>query len=382
MPPHFFELSNSLNATSPSSSSSSIYHSYNNISNTNNNNNTNNISITNTNTVNNITNQTTNFINTEENLTDLNSVLSTEDLIPISMENTYAFDGILNEHTFGDLDKLNPSPNYTDLQFSTNLPQFQINHPSTSNGSLSLNEIKREPYIRNDEDTMSSFSCSGESNVLPAIKTMINPRNGKIIVERQYGPITVRPRRNPAPTLANGRRSRNARLPAEEEAKRETRRKRNRLAAEKCKLKRAKVENELEINLKHLQDEAKSLQMEEKKFLEQKQKLLDLYNIHIELNACLTRRTATSNEQTISNNVYSNSTNAFTNSYEFVNVQNNNNTNNNNDFSAYTYQTTNMYNSNTTLNLQQQQQATSQMTIPNYQATTVQQYNMYENNQW
>ena len=97
-----------------------------------------------------------------------------------------------------------------------------------------------------------------------------NNNNSFIRIQKQYGPIVVKPRTNPAPTLKTGRKSKYISLSTEEEEKRDKRRSRNRQAAEKCKQKRIEIEEKLEINLKNLMAEQKSIQLEKQKLLEEK----------------------------------------------------------------------------------------------------------------
>jgi hypothetical protein len=77
--------------------------------------------------------------------------------------------------------------------------------------------------------------------------------------ELRYGPVVVRPRKKPAPTLSSGRRSKNAVLTPEENIKREIRRQRNRVAAEKCKKKREEIETGLENTVKQLENKSNEL---------------------------------------------------------------------------------------------------------------------------
>ena len=84
-------------------------------------------------------------------------------------------------------------------------------------------------------------------------------QQSRVAHEKRYGPIVVRPRKNPAPTLASGRKSKYTVLAAEEERKREIRRSRNRQAAEKCKQKRGEIEEQLELRLKYLEGEKGSV---------------------------------------------------------------------------------------------------------------------------
>jgi hypothetical protein len=102
------------------------------------------------------------------------------------------------------------------------------------------------------------------------VTSLVNNNNSSIKIQKQYGPIVVKPRTNPAPTLKTGRKSMYIKLSAEEEEKRDKRRSRNRHAAEKCKQKRTEIEEKLEINLKNLMAEQKSIQLEKQKLLEEK----------------------------------------------------------------------------------------------------------------
>lgn len=69
----------------------------------------------------------------------------------------------------------------------------------------------------------------------------------------EFGPIKVKPRKRPAPTLATGRRSKYENLPPDEAAKRDVRRKRNREAAERVRLNRLAVEKELQQQIDELE---------------------------------------------------------------------------------------------------------------------------------
>jgi len=108
-----------------------------------------------------------------------------------------------------------------------------------------------------------------------------NNKNSSTKIEKRYGPIVVRPRNNPAPTLNTGRKSKYIALTVDEERKREMRRSRNRQAAEKCKQKRIEIEDQLEDNLKYLLNQQKSIQLEKQKLLEEKlhlEKILKQHN--------------------------------------------------------------------------------------------------------
>lgn len=91
--------------------------------------------------------------------------------------------------------------------------------------------------------------------VEPAVTTI--PDNGQRSYEENdtiaFGPIKVKPRKRPAPTLATGRRSKYETLSPEEEAKRDVRRRRNREAAERVRLNRLAVEQQLQEQIDILQ---------------------------------------------------------------------------------------------------------------------------------
>lgn len=112
--------------------------------------------------------------------------------------------------------------------------------------------------------------------------------------ELHYGPVVIRPRKKPAPTLSSGRRSKNAVLTPEEDVKREIRRQRNRVAAEKCKKKREEIEKGLENTVKQLESKQNELMAnlnnlnKKKAFLE---KLLQQHNCY-----SYTRQTHNNNE--------------------------------------------------------------------------------------
>jgi len=82
----------------------------------------------------------------------------------------------------------------------------------------------------------------------------------------EFGPIKVKPRKKPAPTLATGRRSKYEVLSPEEEQKRDVRRARNRAAAERVRLSRLNVEQQL-------QGQIDVLEVQEQKLLNKVQML-------------------------------------------------------------------------------------------------------------
>lgn len=74
-----------------------------------------------------------------------------------------------------------------------------------------------------------------------------------------FGPIKVKPRKKPAPTLATGRRSKYEVLSPEEEHKRNIRRARNRAAAERVRVSRLSVEQQLLNQIAELESQEAKL---------------------------------------------------------------------------------------------------------------------------
>jgi hypothetical protein len=106
----------------------------------------------------------------------------------------------------------------------------------TSNSSI----IKTEDFPPEVSYSISSSENSPTSN------------DDNDIIE--FGPIKVKPRKKPAPTLATGRRSKYEMLSPEEEHKRDVRRARNRAAAERVRINRLNVEQELQGQINVLED--------------------------------------------------------------------------------------------------------------------------------
>lgn len=75
----------------------------------------------------------------------------------------------------------------------------------------------------------------------------------------EFGPLKIKQRKKPAPTLATGRRSKYETLSPEEEHKRNIRRERNRAAAERVRLSRLSIEQQLQGQIDTLQDEEERL---------------------------------------------------------------------------------------------------------------------------
>jgi hypothetical protein len=116
-------------------------------------------------------------------------------------------------------------------------------NPSTSKTDESLPEVASCP-------TSSSDNSPSPYN------------DNKDIIE--FGPIKVKQRRKPALTLATGRRSKYEVLSPNEEQKREIRRARNRAAAERVRINRLNIEQELQgqIDALEIQEQALSNKIE------------------------------------------------------------------------------------------------------------------------
>ncbi len=174
--------------------------------------------------------------------------------------------------------------------------------PTTSNQLLDSNSIKQESSIL--EDNSESSYCSSNETFETSVNNNTNSdyqinhsmplqtmslttyksmsKQSRVSYEKRYGPIVVRPRKNPAPTLASGRKSKYTILNADEERKREIRRLRNRQAAEKCKQKRSEIEEQLESKMKYLEKEKMALSTTQAQLNEKKSQLETALKEHFE----------------------------------------------------------------------------------------------------
>ncbi|CAF0952890.1 unnamed protein product [Adineta ricciae] len=93
--------------------------------------------------------------------------------------------------------------------------------------------------------------------------TISSPENSRTSFDDNdiiaFGPIKVKPRKKPAPTLATGRRSKYEVLSPEEEQKRNIRRARNRAAAERVRVSRLSVEQQLLNQIAELESQEAKL---------------------------------------------------------------------------------------------------------------------------
>ncbi|UJR15951.1 hypothetical protein I4U23_002871 [Adineta vaga] len=164
----------------------------------------------------------------------------------------------------------------------TNLPILTLADYTTARGvptAMALaNQAKLTPTqndgmldgdeMNNDEASMSTDDYNQSQNEL---KSPTKSRRGKSnrlsklqqqqsAEAIQYGPIVVKPRKSVAPTLANGRKSKDQPLPPEEEMKRKERRDRNKQAAAKCRRNRNNLREELEAAEQDLFNEQQNLE--------------------------------------------------------------------------------------------------------------------------
>lgn len=111
---------------------------------------------------------------------------------------------------------------------------------------------------------ISSFSQTDETSPSAGVERVSSPEASTTshddyhdIIE--FGPLKIKQRKKPAPTLATGRRSKYETLSPEEEYKRNIRRERNRAAAERVRLSRLSIEQQLQGQIDTLQNEEERL---------------------------------------------------------------------------------------------------------------------------
>lgn len=116
-----------------------------------------------------------------------------------------------------------------------------LSKPQPGNGDSQMEVIKVKPEPMSNALHETNVNSFEEVNVI------------------EFGPIKVKPRKRPAPTLATGRRSKYEILTADEEQKRNVRRARNRAAAERVRLSRLAVEQQLLDQISQLETEEHQL---------------------------------------------------------------------------------------------------------------------------
>ncbi|CAF3933214.1 unnamed protein product [Rotaria sp. Silwood2] len=156
-----------------------------------------------------------------------------------------------------------------------------------------LTPTKHNEMLEGDDDT--SMSTDEYSQTQDDLKTRTKTTRGKLhktvstsknskqqtIEPIHYGPIVVKPRKSVAPTLANGRKSKDEPLPPDEDVKRRQRRDRNKQAAAKCRRKRNELREQLEKVEQSLIDEQKSLEHAVQTLNDQKNQLEVLLHRHV-----------------------------------------------------------------------------------------------------
>jgi hypothetical protein len=271
------------------------------------------------------------------NSNDINNINNTKQLV---MTN------IANQYTPLDTNTMYNNSNSNLMQQQNMMPlSSSSNSLKNMNPDVNIINIKQEQiynHYHNEEDDASSSAYSYDGNESYSSSNKLSPfSNSNSITsvnkyeidfqpttssaanqtkskhnEKKYGPITVRPRKNPAPTLASGRKSKYISLTDEEERKREIRRKRNRQAAEKCKMKRNEIEVRLENSLATLQKEEKQLRCEEEQLIAEKKQLESILKNHIE--------SCSKSSPIDFENILNNNSNMVANSYQNYQTSDNN----------------------------------------------------------
>ncbi|CAF2512516.1 unnamed protein product [Rotaria sp. Silwood2] len=165
------------------------------------------------------------------------------------------------------------------------------NDDDDDNISMSTDEYNQ---ISNDSNSTTKNRREQTNKPLSTSKNKKNQPTEPI----QYGPILVKPRKHIAPTLANGRKSKDEVLPPEEDLKRKQRRDRNKQAAAKCRKKRNELRERLEKTEQILVEQEQNLQRSVQNLTERKHQLEILLHRH----ACL-KNSHISMTQTTSNNL-------------------------------------------------------------------------------
>jgi hypothetical protein len=153
-----------------------------------------------------------------------------------------------------------------------------------SNSVSNLSIVKHEEY----PSEVSSYIASSSDH---------SPRSSdeKNIIE--FGPIKVKPRKKPAPTLATGRRSKYEVLSPEEEQRRNIRRSRNRVAADRVRINRLNIEQDLQGQIDVLKEKEQKLLVDLQTLHHQKINLETRLLTHEKLCSPVTTPTTTVNSQ-------------------------------------------------------------------------------------
>ncbi|CAF1292329.1 unnamed protein product [Adineta ricciae] len=200
----------------------------------------------------------------------------------------------------------NPSSTSTTTVTATpTLPILSLADYTTSRGvptasalanQAKLTPLKQDDILENNDNDSSMLTedynqlrnennSASKSRRGKSAKSVSNSKNTKsqVIEPIQYGPILVKPRKQIAPTLASGRKSKDEPLPPEENVRRQQRRDRNKQAAAKCRKKRNELREQLEKTEQILTEQQQNLQRSVQSLSDQKNQLESLLHRH----ACL-----------------------------------------------------------------------------------------------
>jgi len=183
--------------------------------------------------------------------------------------------------------------NLISVPIPTSLPILSLADYTTSRGvptAMALATQAKLSPVKHDETMDVSDENSSHNDSTSSVKSRSKSNRTKLmskaakkaaVEEIQYGPIVVKPRRTIAPTLANGRKSKDEPLPPGENVKRQQRRDRNRQAAAKCRKRRNDLREELEKIEKTLSEEQKTLELNVQTLTEQRKQLELLLQRHL-----------------------------------------------------------------------------------------------------
>ncbi|CAF3433172.1 unnamed protein product [Rotaria socialis] len=154
-------------------------------------------------------------------------------------------------------------------------PRKQDNISETNDDDASMST---DDYNQTSNDSNSTIKASrGKTNKSTSTSKSKKEQPDESI---QYGPILVKPRKHVAPTLANGRKSKDVVLPPDEDYKRKQRRDRNKQAAAKCRKKRNELREQLEKTEQILIEQEGNLQRSVQTLSDRKNQLETLLHRH------------------------------------------------------------------------------------------------------
>ncbi|CAM4755712.1 unnamed protein product [Rotaria magnacalcarata] len=154
-------------------------------------------------------------------------------------------------------------------------PRKQDNISETNDDDASMST---DDYNQTSNDSNSTIKMSrGKTNKSASTSKSKKEHPNESI---QYGPILVKPRKHIAPTLANGRKSKDVVLPPDEDYKRKQRRDRNKQAAAKCRKKRNELREQLEKTEHMLLEQEGNLQRSVQTLSDRKNQLETLFHHH------------------------------------------------------------------------------------------------------